>query len=107
MAEQIEGALARKIASEDKPCLWMVDDVPNGLDGEALRRWFAPHALARTLVTTRSREYGSLAKGIDLSVLTPDEAYQLLTSRGAPSKDEKSRRASWRRTWAIMRWRWT
>src|SRR5271157_1425849 len=89
-AEQIEGALARKIGSEGKPCLWVVDDVPNGLNGEALRRWFAPHALARTLVTTRSREYGSLAKGIDLSVLTPDEARQLLTSRRKPTdKDEE------------------
>src|SRR5271157_54022 len=83
-AEQIEGALAHKIAGEGKDCLWVVDDVPNGLDGEALRRWFAPHPLARTLVTTRSREYGSLARGIDLSVLTPDEAYQLLTSRRVP-----------------------
>jgi hypothetical protein len=89
-AEQIEGALSRKIASENKDCLWVVDDMPNGLDGEALRRWFAPHALARTLITTRSREYGSLAKGIDLSVLTPDEAYQLLTSRRKPAgKDEE------------------
>jgi tetratricopeptide repeat protein/TIR domain-containing protein/NB-ARC domain-containing protein len=88
--EEIEGALARKIAGEGKDCLWVVDDVPNGLNGEALRRWFAPHALARTLVTTRSREYGSLAKGIDLSVLTPDEAHQLLTSRRKPaSKDEE------------------
>ncbi len=89
-AEQIEGALSRKIASENKPCLWIVDDVPNGLDGDALRRWFAPHALARTLITTRSREYGSLARGIDLSVLTPDEAFQLLTSRRKPTnKDEE------------------
>ena len=89
-AEQIEGALARKIASEGKPCLWVVDDVPNGLDGEALRRWFAPHALAQTLVTTRSREYGAMAKGIDLSVLAPDEAFQLLNSRRVPaSKDEE------------------
>jgi tetratricopeptide (TPR) repeat protein len=89
-AEQIEGALARKIASEGKPCLWVVDDVPNGLDGDALRHWFAPHPLARTLVTTRSREYGALAKGIDLSVLTPDEALQLLTSRRAlAGKDEE------------------
>ena len=89
-AEQIDGELSRKIASENKPCLWIVDDVPNGLDGDALRRWFAPHALARTLITTRSREYGSLAKGIDLSVLTPDEALQLLTSRRKPaSKNEE------------------
>jgi hypothetical protein len=55
------------------------------LDGDALRRWFALHELSRTLITTRSREYGSLAKGIDLSVLTPDEAYQLLTSRRKPA----------------------
>ena len=61
-----------------------MDNVPNGLDGEALGRWFAPHALARTLITTRSREYGSLGKGIDLSVLTPEEAYQLATSRKPP-----------------------
>jgi hypothetical protein len=83
--EQVEGALARKIGSEGKICLWVVDDVPNGLDGEALRHWFAPHALARTLITTRSREYGALAKGIDLSVLAPEEAYQLLTSRRDPT----------------------
>ncbi len=81
---QIEGALARKIEAEDKPCLWIVDDVPNALDGEALRRWFAPHPLAKTLLTTRSREYGSLAHGIDLSVLAPAEAYELLTSRRPP-----------------------
>ena len=106
--QQIEGALSRKIATENKPCLWIVDDVPNGLDGDALRRWFAPHALARTLITTRSREYGSLAKGIDLSVLTPDEAYQLLTSRRKPaSKDEEEQARELAKTWATTRWRWT
>lgn len=89
-AEQIEGALARKIGAEGKFCLWVVDDLPEGLDGEALRVWFAPHALARTLLTTRSREYGSLANGIDLSVLTPEEAFQLLTSQRKPEdKDEE------------------
>ena len=67
-----------------------MDDVPNGLDGETLRRWFAPHSLARTLITTRSREYGALAKEINLSVLTPDEAHQLLTSQRQPAgKDEE------------------
>ena len=91
--EQVEGALARKIGSEGKPCLWVVDDVPNGLDGESLRRWFAPHALARTLITTRSGEYGSLTKGIDLSVLEPNEAHQLLTSRRAPSDENEENQA--------------
>ncbi len=87
---QIERLVARNIERGGQPCLWIVDDVPGGLDGQTLRPWFAPHSLARTLVTTRSREYGALAKGIDLSVLTPDEAYQLLTSRRKPaSKDEE------------------
>ena len=88
-AEQIEGALTRKIESAGQPCLWVVDDVPNGLDGKALRRWFAPQALARTLVTTRSREYGAMAGVIDLSVLTLDEAHQLLTSRRAPTGEKE------------------
>ena len=90
---EIEGALAREIEHRGKPCLWVVDDVPGALDGQALRRWFAPHALARTLATTRSREYGAQAKGIDLAVLPPDEAYQLLTSRRAPADEQEKEQA--------------
>ena len=72
------------------PALWVVDDVPERVGWRSVERWFAPHPLAGTLITTRSREYGSLAKGIDLSVLTPDEAFQLLTSRRKPAtKDEE------------------
>jgi hypothetical protein len=92
-AEQVEWELGRKFAREGKLCLWVVDDVPNGLKGDALRCWFAPHALARTLITTRSREYGSLAKEIDLSVLTPDEALQLLASRRKPAGEEEEEQA--------------
>src|SRR5271157_4156225 len=92
-AAQIEGALKSEIERRGKDCLWVVDDVPNGLSGEALRGWFAPHTLARTLITTRSREYGSLANGIDLSVLAPEEACQLLTSRKPPFGDEEKEQA--------------
>jgi hypothetical protein len=35
----------------------VVDDASNDLV-EALRQWFAPNALARTLITTYSGEYG-------------------------------------------------
>jgi hypothetical protein len=90
---EVEGALAREFERRGKVCLWVVDDVPGGLDGQALRRWFAPHPLARTLLTTRSREYGAQAAGIDLLVLPPDEAYQLLTSRRAPSGDAEREQA--------------
>jgi hypothetical protein len=40
-AAQVEGALAREIERRGEACLWVVDDVPNGLTGDALRRWFA------------------------------------------------------------------
>ena len=90
---EIERELGSKLASEGKPCLWVVDDVPNGLDGEDLRRWLAPNPLARTLITTRSREYSSLAREIDLSVLTPDEALELLTSRRKPEGNAEEEQA--------------
>jgi hypothetical protein len=71
----------------------VVDDVPNGLNGEARRGWFASHALARTLITTLSREYGAVAKGIDLSVLAPEEAYPLLTTRTPPLGEAEQEQA--------------
>jgi len=40
-----------KFSSEGKSCLSVVNNVSNGWDGEALRRWLAPNALARTLIT--------------------------------------------------------
>lgn len=92
-ATQIEGELAREIERHGKACLWVVDDVPNDLNAEDLRCWFSPHPLARTLITTRSREYGALANGIDLSVLAPEEAYQLLTSRRKPSGEVEEEEA--------------
>lgn len=92
-AAQIEGALARHIERQGKPCLWIVDDLPTGLSDEALRRWFAPHPLARTLITTRTREYAPWIKSIDLSVLAPDEAYQLLTAPRAPDCEDEEAQA--------------
>jgi hypothetical protein len=37
-AREVEAALRGEIERRGQPCLWVVDDVPNGLDGEALRR---------------------------------------------------------------------
>jgi tetratricopeptide (TPR) repeat protein len=83
---EVEAALARVIERRGLPCLWVVDDIPANLDGQALRRWFAPHPLAKTLLTTRSRHYGALAAALDLDVLDEDEAYTLLTSRRQPTE---------------------
>ena len=89
---EVRSALSREIERRGQPCLWIVDDLPSGLDAEAFQLWCAPHPLARTLITTRSRTYGDLGSAGILSpeVLPEDDAYQLLTSRRKPaSKDEE------------------
>jgi hypothetical protein len=83
--EALGGALARVVERRGLPCLWIVDDLPSDLSEEATRRWFAPHPLMYTLVTTRARRrYDKLAAPVHLDVLRPDEAYRLLTAYRRP-----------------------
>lgn len=82
--EEVEGRLAVKLGGEGKPFLWVIDDIPSGMAVENLQRWFAPHPLGKTLVTTRSREYRALGTTVPLGVLQPDEAWQLLTFHRSP-----------------------
>ena len=85
--EEVEGALARHLEGAGKPFLWVVDDLPPGLDNTTLRSWFAPHGLGSTLITTRSREYNGQGQTIDVGVLKPDEALALLTRLRPPAND--------------------
>ena len=87
---QIEALLGAKLTQEGKPFLWIVDDLGAGL-GEAVRAWLAPSPLGKTLVTTRSREYGAIGTSLPLGVLTPQEAFELLCARRKPvGPDEES-----------------
>jgi tetratricopeptide (TPR) repeat protein len=82
--EEIEGSLLAEFGRRGEPFLWVVDDLPSGMDEGAVQRWLAPHPLGKTLITTRSQEYDSLGSQVRLNVLLPDEAYELLTSRREP-----------------------
>jgi len=82
--EEVEGALSRRLEERGQPCLWIVDDLPSGLDLNALQRWVAPWPGAATLITTRSTEYGALGRHVDLDVLEEEDACRLLTARRAP-----------------------
>jgi len=86
--EEIEAALAKELGLRGKPYLWIVDDIPSGMEMEILKKWFAPHPLGRTLITTRTKEYNSLGTLIPLGVLEPEEAYELLTSWRKPAGKE-------------------
>ena len=81
---QIRGALGRYIKDQENPSLWIVDDLPNGINNDEVRKWFAPHDKAKTLITTRSREY-TIAESVNLGILEKEDAYQLITSRKKPN----------------------
>lgn len=81
---EIETHLARELEGRGQPYLWVVDDVPSGMDIEILQMWLALSPQGKTLITTRTKEYNSLGKLIPLGVLEPREAYELLTLRRKP-----------------------
>ena len=83
---QVRGLLRQHFQGIGQPFLWVVDDLPPIERTDALAPWLAPHALGRTLITTRARLIESV-KPIDLQQLEPDEALRLLT-RGQAVSDE-------------------
>lgn len=87
--EEIEAHLASELGSDEKPFLWVVDDIPSDMEVEALKRWFAPNSLGKTLITTRSKEYNALGKLVPLGVFEPEEAWDLLTLWRKPEKEKR------------------
>jgi tetratricopeptide (TPR) repeat protein len=91
---EIEASFWRVIEQRNEPCLWIVDDLPSGLDTEEVEnKWHARAPLASTLITTRSKEYGMVGQALDLGVLSPDAAFTLLCSRGMPTTGAEERAA--------------
>jgi hypothetical protein len=80
----VEAALQRELERRSEAHLWVVDDLPDGLDADELRGWFAPHRLGKTLLTTRSRRYGALAAIVEPGLLTPRDAGELLARHRPP-----------------------
>ena len=85
--EQVETAFWTHLEKSGEQCLWILDDLPSGMAvAEVGTRWAAPWSGASTLITTRSSEYGSLGRPVDLEMLSEDEAFRLLTWRRVPVK---------------------
>lgn len=84
---ELRGAIARELESSGR-CLWVVDGLAVGLVDDEVRQWLAPHPNARTLLTTRSRNY-QLARRVDLGSMTPTEGYELLTARRTPDEEDR------------------
>jgi tetratricopeptide (TPR) repeat protein len=86
---QVEALLGAKLTREGKPFLWVVDDLASHLETDAVKAWLAPSPLGKTLVTTRSRQYGGIGTSFPLGVLAPQEAVELLCARRKPKGAEE------------------
>jgi tetratricopeptide (TPR) repeat protein len=86
---EIERDLRAAIADRKEPILWIVDDLPGGLDAGVIKAWTAPGS-HHTLITTRSRGYDNLASAnvIQLRELEKEDAYDLLASHRKPGEAE-------------------
>jgi tetratricopeptide (TPR) repeat protein len=80
-------AIADVIRQAGVGCLWVVDDLPAGMDPGDVARWLAPHPLARTLIVTESSEYAELGTPVDVGILDAEAGLELLTARRAPEGD--------------------
>ena len=91
--EEIRADVSAAIAKAE-PCLWVVDDLQEGLDNEEVRAWLAPHPNAKTLITTRSCGYEHGPR-VSLSGLRGEDGYRLLTAKRKPPKDPLQEAAAW------------
>ena len=74
-------ALRRKLCTMEAPYLWILDGVPADISLERLQRLCTPGGAGCTLITTRSRAWKSLGAVLDLEVLPPEDAFDLLLKR--------------------------
>lgn len=86
----LSAKLGEALADARQPFLWIVDDLPEGLNGPAFRQWLAPPDAApwgRSLVLTRSRRYGQRATPLNLPPLDGESARRLLLRDLAPTHE--------------------
>jgi tetratricopeptide (TPR) repeat protein len=89
--EHVRQDIAARLEADARSCLWIVDDLPPGLDQPSVERWLGP-ARSRTIITTQSTEYDFLPN-LRLGAMDTAEAMALLTSDNAPTGDDERRAA--------------
>lgn len=87
--ERVRAALSNELGREGHRFLWIVDDIPSGLEVATVRMYFSPHELGSSLLTTRSGEYDALTQALDLDVLPPPDGLELLTKHRSPAGYEE------------------
>jgi hypothetical protein len=87
--ERLFGMVADALCAKPEPSLWVVDDVPDGLDRNTVQRLVLPAGTAvRTVLVTHTDRYEPVASPVVLGSLTEADAGQLLWTFRAPAQNE-------------------
>jgi len=81
---EIRLALGDALGRRQRTCLWIVDDLPHGLEPDQVQDWIGPHPLARTIITSRERTLRSLGPSLDVPGLTAPEAADIAAATPHP-----------------------
>ena len=76
--DQVRVLMGEHIDRQPGPSLWIVDDLPPGLDPRILHRLVIPARRVRTIFTSRDAGYGAQAGLVSLRGLTPADAAAVL-----------------------------
>ncbi len=76
--DQVRVLMGEHIDRQPGPSLWIVDDLPPGLDPRILHRLVIPARRVRTIFTSRDAGYGTQAGLVTLDGLTPADAMAVL-----------------------------
>lgn len=74
---QVRAVVRQELVRRGQQVLWVIDDLPSGLDTAGLSAWRCPSPITHELITTRDRTHSSLPL-LELGVLAPDDALSLL-----------------------------
>ena len=81
--------------------LWIVDDLPEGINGPVLRQWLAPSVsklsppLGRSLLVSRSPRYDPRGEPIHLPILDESAGLLTITQGKFPGRGEEIEAANW------------
>ncbi len=91
----VQAELRSHLAEQPHPYLWIVDDLPDGINGPVLRQWLAPTAEGHNLLITRSQGYDHRAEPIHLPLLDETAGTLVITQGRPPTRNDELDAARW------------
>jgi len=89
------------LARHSKPFLWIVDDLPDGINGPALMQWLAPPshhpsaARGATILISKSQRYDQRGEAIHLPALDERAGFMALSRGREPGRSDERDALAW------------